>query len=319
MVKLKNVLLFSLSSLLFIGGCSLDEMKKEQKEKVQNEVVQNNTKEFQNNSINEILQNKKISTTNYKDFVNIFLVKSKPKFSEDEINSKMGLTMGDLITSLPKDKKKKAIEVTRAKLAIQKIIENSLMYDTSKKFPEYDNTYQIMYVKSRNEKIFGNYELYRYMSTHNSSKEHLKSLENFEVFTSYITKENSERLNNSFDFLSKAKTNKIYTQTYEDSEKIKTYTQFKKIKTIPTPLILKEKMIYADLFKSEVYAETNRKTLLNMFKFFDDNSSDFNLVKEDYRILEDNLNNLSEETSNNMVNYILELYINEYYSLIAKN
>lgn len=316
-MKAKKYLIVSLSSLLLLSGCSLPVLEKEEKNtKTYSEQNKEQSKVMTYNSLDEILQNKKISSNNYKDFVNIFLIKSKSNFPSETIESKMKLTLGDLIDGMNKERLKEAKITTRAKLAIQKTINNSVMYDSSEKWSDYDYVYKIMYINTRDFRQIGNTELLNYMRSETSSENHLDNIQNFDIFNAYISKENSSRINNSFEILQKENNDDLYVNEYKDSENIKTYSVTKKLEGINTPLILKEKMIILDIFKENTKGKSNADTLLNMFKFIDNNSDELNLDKNSYKSLKDNLNNLSEETLNNMINYILELYINEYYKLL---
>lgn len=316
-MKAKKYLIVSLSSLLLLSGCSLPVLEKEEKDtKTYSEQNKEQIKVMTYNSLDEILQNKKISNNNYKDFVNIFLIKSKSNFPSETIESKMKLTLGDLLEGMNKERLKEAKITTRAKLAIQKTINNSVMYDSSEKWSDYDYVYKIMYINTRDFRQIGNTELLNYMRSETSSEKHLDNIQNFDIFNAYISKENSSRINNSFEILQKENNDDLYVNEYKDSENIKTYSVTKKLEGINTPLILKEKMIILDIFKENTKGKSNADTLLNMFKFIDNNSDELNLDKNSYKSLKDNLNNLSEETLNNMINYILELYINEYYKLL---
>lgn len=316
-MKAKKYLIVSLSSLLLLSGCSLPVLEKEEKNtKTYSEQNKEQIKVMTYNSLDEILQNKKISNNNYKDFINIFLIKSKSNFPSETIESKMKLTLGDLLDGMNKERLKEAKITTRAKLAIQKTINNSVTYDSSEKWSDYDYVYKIMYINTRDFRQIGNTELLNYMRSETSSENHLDNIQNFDIFNAYISKENSSRINNSFEILQKENNDDLYVNEYKDSENIKTYSVTKKLEGINTPLILKEKMIILDIFKENTKGKSNADTLLNMFKFIDNNSDELNLDKNSYKSLKDNLNNLSEETLNNMINYILELYINEYYKLL---
>lgn len=283
--------------------------------------VKQKSQEIVYTSINDVLIHKGITVDSYKKFINNFLVKANKNFSEKEIEQKENYVYKEIGTNIPPQVKDNIHEMSIAKLSLQKIIDNSIdMNDMSlQEQANYNKTYHILYVNTQNTDLKNQTkekkDLLHYFKKETNAKEHLKKIQNFNIFDGMVTKENSKSLNNSFDILQKMKPNEIKENVYINSSGNETYTMFKLISVSNNNQIIKERMIKLDLFKKQTSANSKADTLINILKYIDKSSDNLNIKDVDYNLLKTQLMEFDEEKLQDMIDYIMSLYINDYYKL----
>lgn len=283
--------------------------------------VKQKSQEIVYTSINDVLIHKGITVDSYKKFINNFLVKANKNFSEKEIEQKENYVYKEIGTNIPPQVKDNIHEMSIAKLSLQKIIDNSIdMNDMSlQEQANYNKTYHILYVNTQNTDLKNQTkekkDLLHYFKKETNAKEHLKKIQNFDIFDGMVTKENSKSINNSFDILQKMKPNEIKENVYINSSGNETYTMFKLISVSNNNQIIKERMIKLDLFKKQTSANSKADTLINILKYIDKSSDNLNIKDVDYNLLKTQLMEFDEEKLQDMIDYIMSLYINDYYKL----
>lgn len=325
----KFIPFFLLATITFTTGCqdiqnnatNISEKLETKKEK---EVVDYTT-------IADVLSSKNFDIITYKEFIGNLIMRAnvtsdgKPNVTKKEIEDRIKLNDNKSFENAPDDAKKVLKEATKQSIALQKIIDNSINAKdlASINRNDYKESYLIIYYNSTNLELIDGSDLIaseiNYIDNFKNEKKFYEdSPLNYGIFTTLINKENSERVNGSYNVVKNMKNNQVHKMIATNEYDKEVFTYFKKVKAVDNNSLYTDRLVYLEAFKKATKGKSKQDTFINMLKFIDNSSKRINISKADYESLLDKLNEFDTENIQEMIDYIINLYIDDYTNINKK-